>query len=323
MHLRSLAAVVAATTLAACASESAGPADAPALAKTTATGQGISPILDSINQVLTARGVVVNIAKAEFVLANKPGFDAAGQVVFANNRAKRLGSRWVAGDPRRPSNGGELSFLNLTPFMFANGDPTPFDGSNAVNSSFATWDNQTCSTLGLVQTGWDGTFNPSGIIPSNFLGLGALPVDPLRASINTIGFLDPFFFEVVLGPGSSQNVLGVTFTFNFINPADGSATDINGDGYLDTALKEIWYNNAFTWATSGLDEDGIDVESVTLHENGHALELGHFGKIFGTLGNLRLHVAPRAVMNAAILGTLRSPLGTDNAAFCGVWANWP
>lgn len=318
MHLRSLAAVVAATTLAGCASESAGPADAPALAKTATAAPRISPELDSINQALTARGAGVNIHKAEFVLANQPGFDAAGQVVFANNHTLRLTSRWVAGDPRRPSNGGELSYLNLTPFMFANGDPVPFDARPAVNSSFATWDNQTCSTLGLVETEWDGTFNPSGI-----LAIGGLPADPLRASINTIGFLPPAIFDIFLGAGASENVLGVTFTFTFINPADGSATDINGDGYLDTALKEIWYNNGFSWATSGLADDGIDVESVALHENGHAVELGHFGKIFGTLGNLRLHVAPRAVMNAAILGTLRSPLGTDNAAFCGVWANWP
>jgi hypothetical protein len=28
-------------------------------------------------------------------------------------------------------------------------------------------------------------------------------------------------------------------------------------------------------------------------------------------------------MNAAILGTLRQPLGTDNSAYCGNWAQWP
>lgn len=317
MHLRSFAALLAAAAITACASDSAGPADAPFLASASAARPTVSPILDSINQALAARGAGVNIEKAEFVLANRAGFDAAGQVVFANNRALRISSRWVAGDPRRPSNGNVLSYLNLTPLMFAQGDPVPVDARPAVNSSFATWDAQTCSGMGLTETAWDGTFNPSGI-----LGIAGLPSDPLRASINTIGFLPPNLFDIFLGAGASENVLGVTFTFNFINP-DQSPTDIDGDGFPDTALKEIWYNNGFTWATSGVGDDGIDVESVALHENGHALELGHFGRIFGTLGNLRLHVSPRAVMNAAILGTLRSPLGTDNAAFCGVWANWP
>jgi hypothetical protein len=67
----------------------------------------------------------------------------------------------------------------------------------------------------------------------------------------------------------------------------------------------------------------MDVQTVALHEIGHAFEMGHFGKIFGTFGNLKVDVPPRAVMHAAILGTLRTPQGSDNAAFCGNWASWP
>jgi hypothetical protein len=37
---------------------------------------------------------------------------------------------------------------------------------------------------------------------------------------------------------------------------------------------------------------------VALHENGHALGLGHYGKVFVTTNNAKLHIAPRAVMNA-------------------------
>jgi hypothetical protein len=101
-------------------------------------------------------------------------------------------------------------------------------------------------------------------------------------------------------------------------------SDIDRDGNLDYAFAEVWYNNAFTWTLSGFGGDA-DVQTVAFHENGHALGLGHFGKIHATFSPFggRLHVSPRAAMNAIILGTLRGPLGTDNAALCGYYANWP
>ena len=99
--------------------------------------------------------------------------------------------------------------------------------------------------------------------------------------------------------------------------------DINNDGYDDTALKEVWYNDDFLWTDSGNTGDAIDIETVALHENGHALGFGHFGKIFVTNGNGKLHVAPRAVMNAIILGTQRDLLGTDKASYNSIYGSWP
>jgi len=84
----------------------------------------------------------------------------------------------------------------------------------------------------------------------------------------------------------------------------------------------VWYNDNFLWTTNA-NAPGTDIETVALHENGHALGFGHFGKIFITNNNNKLHVAPRAVMNAIILGALRDPLGTDNASFSSVYGNWP
>ena len=132
-------------------------------------------------------------------------------------------------------------------------------------------------------------------------------------------------------PISSTNTVGVTVTFSFIQvgpngqpilDSNGNTipTDIDRDGRFDTAFKEIWFNDALPYSTNGA-AGSIDIESAALHEVGHAFELGHFGKIAGDPKTGKLHVSPRAVMNAAIVGVQRTLLGTDKAAFCGTYAN--
>ena len=109
----------------------------------------------------------------------------------------------------------------------------------------------------------------------------------------------------------------MTFIFT---EEDGTPTDINGDQYLDTALNEVYYNNTFgqagtdradrPWAIDG-PPPAIDVETVALHENGHSLELGHFGP------------PPSAVMNPVYAGINQDPDASDHAGMCAVWGSWP
>ncbi len=98
-------------------------------------------------------------------------------------------------------------------------------------------------------------------------------------------------------------------TFIFVD-GGGNPTDINGDNYLDSALNEVYYNDNFAW---GIDVPlpGIDVETVALHENGHSLELGHFGP------------PPTAVMNPVYAGIRHRLLPIDRAGACAVWESWP
>ncbi|MEK7829947.1 MAG: hypothetical protein AAB401_02620, partial [Acidobacteriota bacterium] len=96
-------------------------------------------------------------------------------------------------------------------------------------------------------------------------------------------------------------------------------TDIDNNGKLDTAFREILYNNAFTWRINS----NIDVETVALHEAGHGLSQAHFGTAFRTNSNGVLHFAPRAVMNAAYSGVQQHLAGTDNSGHCSIWAHWP
>lgn len=309
-----------AVLLAGTACDQAGQPTSPALARAATDSEpygvgDVSSTLDSINTSLRSRGLGIQIARAEISLTPDQHYPARNQVVFTNDRALRLTSRWVPGDTRRAADGNRLTWLDLDPLMQANTGGTPLLATPAVDAAFQTWSARQCSTLQLEKRAWGGTTNPSILLDFG------LPPDPFAADVSVIGYLPGAVFDQVLGPGSSSSVLGVTFTFVFID-GNGAPTDVDHDGRNDTALKEMWFNNAFAWGTSGTGS-AIDAETVALHEIGHALELGHFGKIFGTVANLKLHVSPRAVMNAVILGTLRSPLGSDNAAFCGNFASWP
>ena len=296
-------------------------ATGPGFAQSAANATAFNPYLIGVNRTLTANGAVYRVERAEYLVARSPGH-TAGQTVFAIDREKRLASRWVPGDPRRPTIGHVIRYAHFAPLLSANGGPgvPRINSMPAIDASFGTWDAQTCTTLDLHKVTL-----PDNVLPSIMLAIPGYTNDPLRADINTLGFLPGAIFTSVLGPGAADNVLGVTFTFVWgtSTPSGFVPSDIDADGRDDTAFKEVWYNDDFTWSLAGGGFEPVDVETVALHENGHALELGHFGDIFVTNGNGKLHVSPRAVMNAAVLGRLRAPLGTDNAAYCGVFANWP
>jgi hypothetical protein len=101
-------------------------------------------------------------------------------------------------------------------------------------------------------------------------------------------------------------VVALSVTFIYVGP-DGEPTDLDGDGYLDTAHNEIYYNQGFSWEGGA----GLDVESVALHELGHTLGIGH------------LDPPPEAVMNPVYAGARTEIQPLDHAALCSVWGAWP
>ena len=278
-----------------------------------ARSAAVQAYIAQANEDLAARGLRIAIEKAEWV-GGGAGHEA-GQTVFAHDRTLRLSSQWIAGDENRFAESTNLTHVVDQSFSFANAfNAAPaIDGEPSIDSSMDTWNAVNCSKV-TVEKRPDIGLNYSALL------ITPGPADSIfYADISTIGFLPGVIFDAVLGPGAAENVLGVTFTFIWIDE-NGNPTDLNGDGYDDTALAEVWYNDDFVWSTDGTE---IDIETVALHENGHALGLGHFGKVAVTNNNNKLHVSPRAVMNAFILGTLRAPLGTDNGAYCGLYGSWP
>ncbi|MFP5284685.1 MAG: matrixin family metalloprotease [Thermoanaerobaculia bacterium] len=218
----------------------------------------------------------------------------------ASARLHRQPFRWVAGDVRRRADGNKLTYLIDTLDLGASGLAAA-SAEAAIDRAMGTWSSDQClQRVAVVK-------RPAGEDADIFdwrYGYGARG-DYRAADIVHAGWLPPSFFESVTGPGGGENVVALSVTFIYIG-LDGQPTDLDRDGHLDTAHNEIYYNEAFSWATGGMD-----VESVALHEVGHSLGIGHIGP------------PPEAVMNPIYAGTATSLFPLDHAALCSVWASWP
>jgi hypothetical protein len=263
--------------------------------------------MQQINESL--RGMGFNIAVEEI------HFYTIGQG-RPSNRIHQSGERWVAGDVRRLADGENITYLvDQSDGATASG-LTNAQTEAALDSALSTWDAHRCLRKVDIVKRADSGADPD--IFDAFFGFGGFG-NPFLADIVEAGWLPKAFFDAVGGPGGGEGILAFSVSFIFVD-GNGNPTDINGDNYLDTALNEVYYNNNFgnpggtrpgnPWGIN-IVLPGIDVETVGLHENGHSLGLGHFGP------------PPAAVMNPVYAGIRQSPLATDGAGMCAVWASWP
>jgi hypothetical protein len=292
-------------------------APAAAFAKEATTSGSAVALLNRFNSTLATRHKNFRVDYAEWVTTDNA--EEAGQIVFADDRGnKHTGAHFVAGDPRR-GNGDVITYLvdQSDGATHTGVGLTNAQTEAAIDREMHTWDvTTTCSKFPIIKVADNGD-DPDVI--DGLVGFGDIGTP--FADITHAGWMPAGFFDL-FAPDGSQFILGITFTFIFVDD-DGNPTDINHDGEQDTAFHETYYNDAFEWGIDTDNSTAIDVETVTLHESGHGLDQNHFGKIFATLSNLRLHFAPQAVMNAAISTQKHSLLGTDNAGHCSIWGNWP
>lgn len=284
--------------------------------------------LDEANEALAAQGANFRVYKAEF-LGTGVDRNTMGQTLFAFDVGnKHLAQQWVPGDPRREDRTDIAWATDLTEGATSSGLTSP-ETTAAIANAMDTWASQTCSDgLTLPNIGDYGV--DKGIIQF-LVGFGGdisdllaptLPWDILHA-----GWLPGAFFDAIAPPNGSQFILAVTFSFWFVD-GGGNPTDIDGDGYLDKAIAEIYYNDAWNapgWEIDMPNDPGpdFDVETVALHEAGHGLAQAHFGQIFLTNANGKVHFSPLAVMNAAYSGVRQGLLGSDLGGHCSMWAQWP
>lgn len=263
--------------------------------------------MEAINAELAARGLNLAVEEIQFftIGAGRP-----------SNRIHQQPFRWVPNDSRRLAQSIDITYLvDQSDGATASG-LTSADTEAAIDRAMVTWDDESClRKVDLVKRPDPGS-DPD--IFDAFFGFGGFG-NPFLADIVNAGWLPREYFEAVGGPGGGRGILAFSVTFIFLGP-DGNPSDINGDNYLDTALNEVYYNDTFgdpgndragnPW---GIDVPlpGIDVETVSLHENGHSLGLGHFGP------------PPAAVMNPVYAGINQEPDAADQAGMCAVWASWP
>lgn len=264
--------------------------------------------MHEVNRQLAARGLSIAVQQVEFYTIGE-GRPA--------NRILQLPFRWVPNDARRLAQGTDITYLvDQSDGRTASGLRST-ETEAAIDRALATWQADSCMAKVDIVKRADSGADPD--IFDAFFGFGRFG-NPFLADITNAGWLPRDFFEAVGGPGGGRGILAFAVTFIFVHPRTRVPTDVNGDNYLDTALVEVYYNDTFgdrrtdragnPW---GIDVPlpGIDVETVALHENGHALGLGHFGP------------PPGAVMNPRYRGSNQEPDATDSAGLCTLWASWP
>lgn len=273
-------------------------------------GQGDPAVLAKmaqINDQLRAAGLNIAVEQIHFI--------SFGQGRPAN-RLHQTGIRWVAGDARRLADGDNITYLvDQSDGATASG-LTNAQTEAALDRALDTWGNNNCLKKVDIVKRADSGADPD--VFDFFFGFGGFG-SPFLADIVEAGWLPKAFFDAAGGPGGGDGIIAFSISFIFIDES-GNPTDINGDGYFDTAFNEVYYNDNFgnpggtrpgyPWGIN-VALPGIDVETIGLHENGHSLELGHFGP------------PPAAVMNPVYAGIRQSPLAIDSAGACAVWRSWP
>lgn len=273
----------------------------------------IRAMINTMNDQLAIAGEDFRITSVEYY-TEMGDSDNSGQIVYANDREKHLGAHWVPGDPNR---WGSTEIYWLSDLTVGESHPTGMteaDAQAAIGRAMNTWNTVNCGTIPLVQ--WPDFGIDWGYV-QYLAGMGGVP--GWYADLTQAGWLSRAFFDWLAPPDGGDYILGVTFTFIWIDTATGDPTDLDGNGKNDVAFREIYYNDEFPWSNDG---SGYDVETVVLHENGHGISMGHFGKIFRT-PNGKVHFAPRCVMNAIYSGIQRELHGADNGSFCSLYASWP
>jgi len=285
------------------------------LAASFAQAGQVKTVSQQVNDYLAASGLNVRLDYMEYYTAGDSG--ELGRTVFFSNRGNKQiafgqfvpndfnRAAWSNGDP----NTIDWSYSTAWP----TGDVSLSEQRTAHYDAMATWDSQTCSEYGL--NGSD--VGNSGIVLAIITG-GALGSFNATADIMHNGFLPREFFDYISPPNGGDFILGVSFTFIFVD-GDGNPVDANNDGYSDKAYGDNYYNDEFGWNIGSR----FDIETVVLHEAGHGLGQAHFGEAFRSGGNGKLHFNPRAVMNATYSGVQTALTGTDTAGHCAGWGSWP
>ncbi|TXG36743.1 hypothetical protein [Seonamhaeicola maritimus] len=293
--------------------------------KTSDKKSSIQDFAAALNEQLSEYNI--QLAKMELL-----EYEGAG--ITVNFRAvgnKQLGADFVPDDPRNFFPGTDQLFWTDGTEQGTVGSEysmTPEETLIATNSAINTWGSINCSEdlnfYNVYTTTPYDIYRDVGVF-QRALNMGGAGWR-ITGSILHGGNLPAAFFEALREDGGTRT-LGVTFTYIwFDGPGpDREPTDIDQNGKRDVAFREIYINGSrnFKDDPNDVTNNGYaDYETVMLHEIGHGLSQGHFGKAFEGK-NGKTHYAPFALMNAGYSKAQREITATDNAGHCSIWDGWP
>lgn len=244
--------------------------------------------------------------------------DEVGNTIFFNSRGN---NQLLADFPIDPWYLDLIDGTNDISYYVDNSRPSDdiknVSVSNAaIDRAMNTWGGVNCANgLAIIERPYNPALKTGVFAGERFRPPYIDPVIGWVADVVHAGWMPPNFFNLFF-PGGSENILGVTITYI-------TGLDEDNNGKPDVWFREIYYNDYFKWGNGG-----YDVETVALHETGHALSQSHFGKAFArgtdpTDPKWKFHFAPRAVMNASYSGIQTNIRKTDNRTHCNIWGEWP
>jgi hypothetical protein len=254
-------------------------------------------VMNDFNKTLRAEWMDLRVEQIELLTIGNPR---------ASSRLHFQPFRWVVGDSRRDAQGPDLTYRVDLSEGFGSSDLATDSVESAIDRAMVSWSSDVClQKLKLVKRQSAEPVD-ADIFDSQF-GYGDFG-DYRAADVVHAGWLPPDFFERVTGPGGGESVVALSVTFIYVG-LDGEPSDVDGDSYMDAAHSEVYYNQGFSWM-AGAADGKIDIETVALHEVGHALGIGH------------IDPPPVAVMNPVYVGAQTRIRPHDHAALCSVWSAW-